>query len=51
MKDKKKSCNNIINRNYIGNHSSNNNVTVNNINVIIKNNIDYNLKKRKKKDK
>ena len=49
MKDKKKSCNNIINRNYIGNHSSNNNVTVNNINVIIKNNIDYNLKKRKKK--
>jgi hypothetical protein len=49
MKDKKKSCNNIINRNYIGNHSSNNNVTVNNINVIIKNNIDYNLKKKKKR--
>lgn len=50
MKDKKNSCNNIINRNYIGNHSSNNNVTVNNINVIIKNNIDYNLKKRKKRE-
>lgn len=49
MKDKKNSCNNIINRNYIGNYSSNNNVTVNNINVIIKNNIDYNLKKRKKR--
>jgi len=49
MKDKKNSCNNIINRNYVGNHSSNNNVTVNNINAIIKNNIDYNLKKRKKR--
>ena len=40
MKDKKKSCNNIINRNYIGNHSSNNNVTVNNIPILKKCNTD-----------
>ena len=48
MKDKKNSCNTIINGNYVNSQSGNNNVNLKNINIIIKNNIDYNLKKKKK---
>ena len=48
MKDNKNSINNIIDNNYVGNISSNNNIMKNNINIIIKNNINYNLNKKKK---
>ena len=48
VNDKKNSSNNIIDNNYAGSHSSNNNVIINNINIIIKNNINYNLNKKKK---
>ena len=47
MKEKKNSCNTIINGNYLNNRSNNSNVTIKNINIIIRNNIDYNLNKRK----
>ena len=45
MKEKKNSCNTIINGNNLNNKNNNN---IKNINIIIRNNIDYNLKKKKK---
>ena len=48
MKEKKNSCNTIINGNYLNNRNNNNNVTIKNINIIIRNNIDYNLNKKKR---
>ena len=51
MNNKKNSCNTIINSNYNNNSNckkSNNNVNIKNINIIIRNNLDYNLNKKKK---
>ena len=48
MQDKKNSCNTIINGNYSNNNNINNNSNIKNINIIIKNNIDYNLNRKKK---
>ena len=49
VKEKKNSCTTIINGNYLNNNNNYNNSSLKKINNIIRNNIDYNLNKKKKK--